>query len=75
MPSFSTRWHATPDWRGTCKRRLSRDSSSRRPIGLSHRGKSLGEPAHCQVRGTLGHQLLQQHGGLGHITLEYRVGR
>jgi hypothetical protein len=29
------------------RRRLSRGSSRRRPIGLPHRGQSLGEPTHC----------------------------
>jgi hypothetical protein len=29
------------------KRRLSRGSSRRRPIGLPHRGQSLSEPTHC----------------------------
>jgi hypothetical protein len=57
------------------KRRLPRGSSRRRLIGLPHRGQSLGEPTHCQVLGTLGRQLLQQHGGVGHITVEYGVGR
>src|ERR1700730_14552414 len=47
-----------------CKRRRSRGSSRRRAIGLPHRGQSLAEPAHDQVRGTLGHELLQEHGGV-----------
>ena len=58
-----------------CQRRLARGSSRRQPIELPPRGQSLGKPAHRKVRGTLGHQLLQQDGGVGHITVEYGVGR